>query len=170
MAGAAPQPSKKGGKKSLDMELNLVPFIDLLSCLISFLLITAVWTQISAVPAHSTGNLQKDPPPPDPNDHTIPIRVTLTDRGYTLSLASEAKDIPKTSKDGRLGYDTKQLTELLKAVKAKIPEQRAVTMAAEDTVAYEDLSETMDQVTFAFGGGKKDTVDQVAITIMPATN
>ena len=66
MAGAAPQPSKKGGKKSLDMELNLVPFIDLLSCLISFLLITAVWTQISAVPAHSTGNLQKDPPPPDP--------------------------------------------------------------------------------------------------------
>ena len=38
MGGAAPTPSGKGGKKPLDAAINLVPFIDLLSCCISFLL------------------------------------------------------------------------------------------------------------------------------------
>jgi biopolymer transport protein TolR len=38
-----------GGKKSLDAEINLVPFIDLLSMCICFLLMTAVWTQLASV-------------------------------------------------------------------------------------------------------------------------
>jgi biopolymer transport protein ExbD len=161
MAGAAPVQPNKRGKKSLDSELNLVPFIDLLSCLISFLLISAVWTQITAVPARSTGNLTKDPPPPDPNDKTIAIRVTMTDRGYTLSLQSEAVDIPKTSKDGKVTYDTVQLLDKLRAVKQKIPEQRAVTVAPEDTVPFSDMVGTMDQIAAA---------DLPDITVMPAVN
>jgi biopolymer transport protein TolR len=38
-----------GRRKSLDAEINLVPFIDLLSMCICFLLITAVWVQIGAL-------------------------------------------------------------------------------------------------------------------------
>ena len=37
------------GKKEVAVELNLVPFIDLMSVLITFLLITAVWTQVSMI-------------------------------------------------------------------------------------------------------------------------
>src|SRR2546422_6461034 len=55
MAGAAPQPHTKGGKKALDAEINLVPFIDLLSCCISFLLITAVWTQLARMDVRQKG-------------------------------------------------------------------------------------------------------------------
>lgn len=36
-------------KKSLDFELNLIPFIDLLSVCICFLLLTAVWLQIGSI-------------------------------------------------------------------------------------------------------------------------
>ena len=43
MGGAAPRHLAKA-VKPLDAAINLVPFIDLLSCCISFLLITAVWT------------------------------------------------------------------------------------------------------------------------------
>lgn len=39
----------QGKKKSLDAEINLVPFIDLLSMCICFLLMTAVWIQIGSV-------------------------------------------------------------------------------------------------------------------------
>ena len=46
---SAGQPSHQGRKKSLDAELNLVPFIDLLSTCICFLLITAVWIQIGSI-------------------------------------------------------------------------------------------------------------------------
>lgn len=40
-----------GGSKgrAVSVELNLVPFIDLMSVLITFLLITAVWTQVSMI-------------------------------------------------------------------------------------------------------------------------
>jgi biopolymer transport protein TolR len=48
MAGASPTPQTEG-RKSLDAEINLVPFIDLLSVCICFLLMTAVWIQIGAV-------------------------------------------------------------------------------------------------------------------------
>lgn len=38
-----------GGKKELNAELNLTPFIDLLSTCVCFLLITAVWLEIGTV-------------------------------------------------------------------------------------------------------------------------
>lgn len=38
-----------GTKKELDLELNLTPFIDLLSTMVCFLLITAVWIEIGMV-------------------------------------------------------------------------------------------------------------------------
>lgn len=37
-------------RRSLDADINLVPFIDLLSMCICFLLMTAVWTQINTIP------------------------------------------------------------------------------------------------------------------------
>jgi len=37
------------GKKSLNVELNIVPFIDLMSCLTAFLLVTAVWVNIAQI-------------------------------------------------------------------------------------------------------------------------
>jgi biopolymer transport protein ExbD len=37
----------KGGKKDLNNDLMLTPFIDLLSTLVCFLLISAVWTQVA---------------------------------------------------------------------------------------------------------------------------
>jgi len=48
MASVGAQPTK-GRRKSLDAELNLVPFIDLLSMCICFLLMTAVWMEIGGV-------------------------------------------------------------------------------------------------------------------------
>lgn len=37
-------------KKSMDSELNLIPFINILAMCICFLLMTAVWFQVTAVP------------------------------------------------------------------------------------------------------------------------
>jgi len=151
MGGAAPVDSGKKGKKSLDMELNLVPFIDLLSCLISFLLITAVWTQISSVKAQSTGNLSQntEEPPPDPNKTSV--RVLLTETGYKVSVANNPTDYVKvTAKKGETtpnGYDTKSLTAKLEEVKKQYSEQKAITVAAEDNVAYEDIIATIDTAT-----------------------
>jgi biopolymer transport protein TolR len=42
-------------KGSVNVELNIVPFIDLMSCLTAFLLVTAVWVNISSVQNEPVG-------------------------------------------------------------------------------------------------------------------
>ena len=53
MAGGGSGPSFGGGRRrSLDGEMNLVPFIDLLSMCICFLLMTAIWIEVGSIPLH----------------------------------------------------------------------------------------------------------------------
>jgi biopolymer transport protein TolR len=137
MAGASPQEhTGKGGKKALDAELNLVPFIDLLSCCISFLLITAVWTQIAGLQVASSGG----PPDPQAKESTIDVRLSLGERGYQLMVAGANIDIPKQNGV----FDRKTLGEKLKTLKTSLPDQSAITVQPEDSVAYADLVETVD--------------------------
>lgn len=156
MGGAAPVDSGKGGKKSVDATFNLVPFIDLLSCLITFLLLSAVWTQVTALKVTQTGGITSpDDEPPPPDETTIDVRVTLTDRGYLLSLAGNQVELPKADVQKQdehgntttvMGFDTKSLAEKLKLVKTQYPAQRAVTVAAEDAVVFDDLVGTIDSI------------------------
>jgi biopolymer transport protein ExbD len=142
MAGATPQPTSKGGKKTLDAEVNLVPFIDLLSCCISFLLITAVWTQISALNVASSGG---PPEEQQKQDITVDVKLLLTEKGYSLTMAGAALEIPKVAGiDGSQVFDRKGLDQKLKALKAALPDQTAITLQLEDAVAYDDLINTVD--------------------------
>jgi biopolymer transport protein TolR len=50
MAGGGGPSIGSGRRKSLDAEINLVPFIDLLSMCICFLLMTAIWVELSSIP------------------------------------------------------------------------------------------------------------------------
>jgi biopolymer transport protein ExbD len=43
------EPPRGQGARSVDVELNLVPFIDMMSCLVAFLLLAAVWTNIAQI-------------------------------------------------------------------------------------------------------------------------
>lgn len=52
-----------GGKRSVNMEIPLIPFIDFLLCLVAFLLVTAVWTQMARINADA-----KVPGPPRPEE------------------------------------------------------------------------------------------------------
>ena len=66
MAGFAGGPAAARGRRALDATLNLVPFIDLLSCCIAFLLITAVWTTVARVDVSTGGGatcVNEDGPP-----------------------------------------------------------------------------------------------------------
>ncbi len=51
-----------GHRRSLDAEVNLVPFIDLLSMCICFLLMTAVWTQLGSVQVKQAMGTDAAPP------------------------------------------------------------------------------------------------------------
>jgi biopolymer transport protein ExbD len=126
----------KSGKKSLDAELNLVPFIDLLVCCICFLLLTAVWVQIS----HVKGSLRA-PGSGDSASASAPAtRVLVSQEGYVLSAGAERVLIPKQGPS----YDVERLARSLRLLRAGQAEARPLTVAAEDAVAYRHLIAAMD--------------------------
>jgi len=52
-----------GGKRATNHELPLIPFIDFLMCLVAFLLVTAVWSQMARINADA-----RVPGPPKPEE------------------------------------------------------------------------------------------------------
>src|SRR6187551_3271540 len=52
-----------GGKRATNHEIPLIPFIDFLLCLVAFLLVTAVWSQMARMNADA-----RVPGPPKPEE------------------------------------------------------------------------------------------------------
>jgi biopolymer transport protein ExbD len=65
MGGVNVDSGGKGGRRSLDSEINMIPMIDLLMVTISFLLITAVWSHMARINANAQvpGPPRADEPP-----------------------------------------------------------------------------------------------------------
>jgi hypothetical protein len=73
-------------------------------------------------------------------ESTIDVKLLLNDKGYQLTMAGASIDIPKLNG----AYDRKALGEKLKTLKTSLPDQSAITVQPEDSVAYSDLVETVD--------------------------
>ncbi|MCK6550861.1 biopolymer transporter ExbD [Myxococcota bacterium] len=139
--GGAPQPTSSGGKKSVDFQVNLIPMIDLLSVLISFLLMTSVWTQIAKIDVKQSPNLPSDEPTPPPDEEKLNLTVLIKASGYTVTKkGAVVKEIEKKGDD----YDAATLSEILKQVRAEHPENEDVQVTSEDKVPYKELITVMD--------------------------
>jgi len=140
--GGAPAPSGGGGKKSVDFQLNLVPMIDLLSVLISFLLMSAVWTQIARIEVKQSPNLPSDEPPPEQEEEKLDLNIIIKSTGYSLTKkgGQVIREIEKTGDE----YDTEALTEELKKVVVDNPDTHEVTVTSEDGIPYQELVIVMD--------------------------
>lgn len=137
MAGVSIAAGGKGGKKPVDANVNLVPFIDLLASLIAFLMMTAVWTQIGAMKVSQAGGGSDAVPTTQP---LLPITLLLTERGYSIGVGPTSEEVPR--KNG--AYDGPALVAKLREAKARQPEQGAITVSAEDAIEYQELVRAID--------------------------
>jgi len=131
--------ASSGGKRSLDAELNLVPFIDLLSSCIAFLLMTAVWSSMYRIDATNknsgaAGTMEKKDTPVDR------LVLVVDTRGYTVIAGKEKYLIPKK---GEL-YDVPELEKKLKQVKGYYPDRLDMNVAVSVGVLYADITQAMD--------------------------
>lgn len=139
----------EGGKRAVDHEIPLIPFIDLLLCCIMFLLVTAVWNQLSAIDANTPG-AQDHPTGDDPPPTTLALIVRVTADGYSVgSDAGDQMTIARASE----GYDLAALQEHLAARRRLAPNEQTVVVTADDGVAYADLMAAMDTLV---GAGFED--------------
>jgi biopolymer transport protein ExbD len=148
--GGGAMPEQGGGhgrkKKALDANLNVVPAIDLLSCCISFLLFTAVWTQISRLQVQQLGAGAPDPAAVENPQKALALTLAVGERGMTLAVGDASYEIPNLgrSAEGVVKQDLDSLAKRLKDVKADHLDQASIVVSSEDTVPYGDLVRVID--------------------------
>jgi biopolymer transport protein TolR len=128
----------KGGKKPLNADLNLVPYIDLLTCMVAFLLITAVWSQLARLEAHQKGQGQagEDTPP----EKQFKLVIVVNDEGFNVVADQDQQPIPKRGTE----YDYEKLGVELKKLKDAHPDKGDLQVASEDQIKFDILVRTMD--------------------------
>ena len=136
--GVSVDTGNKGGKKPLNADLNLVPYIDLLTCMVAFLLITAVWSQLARLNVHQKGQGQagEDTPP----EKVFKLIVLVNGEGFNLVADQDQQPIPKKGET----YDFEKLGDELKKIKDSHPDKTDIQVASEDTIKFETLVRTMD--------------------------
>jgi biopolymer transport protein TolR len=132
-----------GGKRNVNAELNLVPYIDLLSTLICFLLITAVWQQIDALSTNAQAPSEQSASPPDPN--RVDLSITLyIDR---IEAAAGPQKTSITHVGGNPDYNT--LLRVLDQWKGRWPSRNDVILHSDGLAPYKNLIGVMDILTEA---------------------
>jgi biopolymer transport protein ExbD len=117
--------------------LNLIPMMDILTVLVIFLLITAVFTHITImelnVPTHTGGSAVNTP--------NFSIEVVVRKTGLEIANGSSVEAaFPK--KDDK--YDLEMLSKMLTRLKAQYPEKNDATVLIEPDIQYDYLVQIMD--------------------------
>ena len=132
-----------GGGKAVDVDINLVPFIDLMSCLVAFLLVTAAWTNLAQMPVKPKGvgrDAEKQ------LNETPPINISILvaqDATWVGLTTGERQQFKKNGEDHDWEGIQKALSEY-KNNSGFFKERQDIEVAAEDGVNYQAIITAMD--------------------------
>lgn len=135
------------GKKELNFEINILPILDILSVLICFLLLTAVWVQIGTIDTRqaigdNTVTAGKNPPS---------IWITVAQNGnVTLSLRDmpqmKAKSLESQIPANSNGVNWENLNSSLQALRNQWPDLKTGIVRPSPQTPYKDVIKLMDQL------------------------
>ncbi len=132
-------------KKDLNFELNILPVLDILSVLICFLLLTAVWMHLGTIDTKqaigdNAASGEKNPPS---------LWVTLAkDGSIQLSLrdVTKAKSLEDSISKLSTGVNWAALESKIQALKEELPDLRTTVVRPEAQTSYGDVIRVMDQL------------------------
>lgn len=133
-------------KKSLDVELNLLPVFDVLSVCICFLLMTVVWVQVGQIKTSQALGGQSQAETKSPPS----IWLTIDEKAnVTLSLKNTKgsdRDQRISARNGQVNLN--QLQNSLKVLREKHNIEIALLMPASNT-SYDSVIQMMDSLKAA---------------------
>jgi len=132
---------KRGRRKEVNGELLLVPYIDLLTCMVAFLLITAVWTQLARLEVQQRGQGESG----TAIDDRLRMDVLVHGDGFVLVVGENQQPLPWV----RGAYDYQALASELKKLKATHQDKTDLRILSEDGIKFDVLVKTMDAVMSA---------------------
>jgi biopolymer transport protein ExbD len=121
-------------------ELLLVPMIDIFTVLVTFLLMTAVFsrTVILQLNLPAQNSVFKEPPPG--------LQLEVMVRKELLQVADRNSGPLATIPNTDAGYDYNALADYLKRVKARFPEKTEASVLLEADTPYDTVVQVMDRV------------------------
>jgi biopolymer transport protein ExbD len=131
---------KLARRKRKPSELLLVPMIDIFTVLVTFLLMTAVFSRTVILELNLPSRQALVPDLPKGLQLEVIVyrdRLVVADRN-----AGSLKILPRTE----AGYDFDGLAEFLQAVKAKFPASLNATLLLQADTSYDTLVQVMDRV------------------------
>src|SRR5918994_5910648 len=119
------------------VELMLVPMIDIFTVLVTFLLMTAVFSRITILQLDLPSSTVSGPPTPP----AFRLEVIVRRDGLELTNGSELiATIPKVNG----AYDLKTLSELALSLRREYPDAEDASVLVERDIAYDYLIQVMD--------------------------
>ena len=135
-----------GAKKDLNAELNLTPFIDLLSTCVCFLLITAVWIEIGSVEIKQSHGTEAAAQKKESYDLDV---VFNSKNSIHLNLKRNGRRVKRFNVNGKDFKDF--LANLNTTISSNVLNYRnkaikiaAATITPRSSVNYGDLISTLD--------------------------
>ena len=122
-------------------ELNLTAYVDLMSTLIVFLLMTAVWSQLAVLSTDTSSTTASDgSPPPVDNKPKVTLSVTVLPNHMEMVENDTSLKIPHVN--GQI--DEMRMVQILRRWHEKHPKKTDVILNTENTVTYKMLVKAFD--------------------------
>ncbi|HHW96413.1 MAG TPA: biopolymer transporter ExbD [Oligoflexales bacterium] len=130
-------------KKNPVVDLNLVPMIDLFIVCVTFLLMTAVWTQTGRIQVDQS--VQKPQPKQEQTEPPKRLTIMVDAKGYMVKYAENQPYSIAKAGDG--SYMPDKLGEHLKEL--ELSKDQKVIVAPDDRIPYKDMITAMDACMMA---------------------
>jgi biopolymer transport protein TolR len=133
-----------GSGRDVNVDLNIVPFIDLMSCLTAFLLVTAAWSSLSQINIKPKG-IARDSTNIEKIDEDPRASILLQKETIWVGI-SRINDFRQVAMNEDDAVWKKALRELLDEHKKSgyFAERTDIEIGAEDKVEYQIIISAMD--------------------------
>ncbi len=151
-------------KRDFDVRLNFVPFIDLLSSITVFLLITAVWHEYAQIDVEPQG-LGRDAEDALDEDEPVTASILISEGATWAGLSTgDVREIPRSTDEA--GPWQEELQEVLSEFNDMevFDDRYDIEVAAENQVPYQTVISTMDTAILA-GFNDVGFVDPPSLTV-----
>ena len=128
-----------------EVELNITAFLNLMVVLIPFLLINAVFAQVSILQLDLPAVNDSSTPSEDDEKDKLVLEVLIYGNRYEVVDRNTSAVLKIVKNDGEKPNST-GLHDYLVQVKEKFPQETAITLLCEDDTPYEVMIQTMDAV------------------------
>lgn len=140
----ARKPSSRDNRMRGEDGVNLTPMIDMITCLMFFLMMFASMLPVMIIdaPLPKIASTAEEVKQAQDQKNKMEVVVNIDSKGFQVKTDAGTDRAFTVSQDGKYPYD--ELHKHLVTLKQKKPDTREVTLVPADTVPYEVMINVMD--------------------------